>query len=173
MAGKAGNVYVPHFQPNPLTYPSRTPPSCTSASPSLHPAPACQHPTFMPTSTSTHPSAVATAPRVHDDSASQRPRQDQGNAGPGEEALTVTDQESPDPTSGLSPGSGDHTHVESLPLYPKGHFGLWLRGAPSAPLEPLLCVRASAGEPAPEQRAPGSALCSGLEAHSQHAGERV
>ena len=56
----------------------------------------------------------------------------------------MTDQESPDPTSGLSPGSGDHTHVESLPLYPKGHFGLWLRGAPSAPLEPLLCVRVGA-----------------------------
>ena len=29
----------------------------------------------------------------------------------------------------------------------------------------------SAGEPVPEQRAPGSALCPGLEAHSQHAGE--
>ena len=56
----------------------------------------------------------------------------------------MTDQKSPDPTSGLSPGSGDHTHVESLPLYPKGHFGVWLRGAPSAPLEPLLCVRVGA-----------------------------
>ena len=39
-----------------------------------------------------------------------------GQRRPGEEALPVTDQESPDPTSGLSPGSGDHTHVESLSL---------------------------------------------------------
>ena len=52
----------------------------------------------------------------------------------------MTDQESPDPTSGLSPGSGDHTHVESLSLYPKGHFGVWLQGAPSVPVEPPRCL---------------------------------
>ena len=58
----------------------------------------------------------------------------------------MTDQESPDPTSGLPPALATTPtwRAPRLPLYPKGHLGVWLRGAPSAPLEPPLCVRVGA-----------------------------